>query len=122
MNAPIFFMNMISPLQKIIIIKILLPIRRSLIISIVRNPSAMILHQEIVLEHESCYVTLKIDLGTSGSLAVTQVFPSGHFWSPVVTSGHQNVVFDESEYDSKRLLHSWSINTVNEGLEQIKNI
>ena len=71
MNAPIFFMNMISPLQKIIIIKILLPIRPSLIISIVRNPSAMILHQEIVLEHESCYVTLKIDLGTSGSLEVT---------------------------------------------------
>ena len=71
MNAPIFFMNMISPLQKIIIIKILLPIRPSLIISTVLNPSAMILHQEIVLEHESCYVTLKIDLGTSGSLEVT---------------------------------------------------
>ena len=89
-------MNMISPLQKIIIIKILLPIRPSLIISTVHNLSAMILHQEIVLEHESCYVTLKIIWalpGHSRSLVVTFVFPSGHFWSPVVTSGHQNVVF-----------------------------
>ena len=65
MNAPIFFMNMISPLQKIITIRILvrihpsLIIRPSLIISIVHNPFAMILHQEIVLEHNYvrlCYI------------------------------------------------------------------
>ena len=55
MNAPIFFMNMISPPQKIITIRILVRIRPSLIIrlsltiSTVHNPFAMILHQEIVL-------------------------------------------------------------------------
>ena len=97
MNAPIFFMNMISPPQKIITIRILVRIRPSLIIrlsltiSTVHNPFAMILHQEIVLEHEI--------ISLSGHFRVTcghtrsAVFPRGRFWSPVVTSGHQNVVF-----------------------------
>ena len=88
MNAPIFFMSMISPLQKIIIIKILVPNRPSTIILTVRNPSAMILHQEIVLEHESCYVTLKIDFGTSGSLEVTFGHSGISSWSFLVTCGH----------------------------------
>ena len=90
MNAPIFFMNMISPLQKIITIKILVPIRPFPIISTVLNPSAMILHQEIVLEHE---FKIRSFPGRLRSLVVIVVFPRGHFWSPVVTSGHQNVVF-----------------------------
>ena len=96
MNAPIFFMNMISPLQKIITIQILVHIRPSqiirpsLIISIVHNPFAMILHQEIVLEHE---FKIRSFPGRLRSLVVIVVFPRGHFWSPVVTSGHQNVFF-----------------------------
>ena len=97
MNAPIFFMNMISPLQKIITIRILVPIRPSLIIrlsliiSIVHNPFAMILHQEIVLEHDIIILSghFRVTCGQVRSV----VFPRGHFWSPVVTSGHQNVVF-----------------------------
>ena len=55
--------------------------------------------------------------------SVPRVFGHGQqFWSPVVTSGHQNVVLDESEYDSEWLSHSNSINTVNKGLVQIKKI
>ena len=51
MNAPIFFMNMISPLQKIMTIRILVLIRPSLILPTVHNLFAMILLQEIVLKH-----------------------------------------------------------------------
>ena len=55
--------------------------------------------------------------------SVPRVFGLGQqCWSPVVTSGHQNVVLDESEYDSEWLSHSNSINTVNKGLVQIKKI
>ena len=97
MNAPIFFMNMISPLQKIMTIRNLVPIRPSLIIrpfliiSTVHNPFAMILHQEIVLEHDISSLSghFRVTCGHSGSV----VFPRGRFWSPVVTSGYQNVVF-----------------------------
>ena len=91
MNAPIFFMNMISPLQKIITIQILVLIRLSLIISIVHNLFVMILHQEIVLEHE--IISLSGHFRVTCGQVRSVVFPRGHFWSPVVTSGHQNVVF-----------------------------
>ena len=92
MNAPIFFMNMISPLQKIITIQILVHIRPSqiirpsLIISIVHNPFAMILHQEIVLEHD--FIILSGHFRVTCGQARSVVFPRGHFWSPVVTCGH----------------------------------
>ena len=95
MNAPIFFMNMISPLQKIITILVpirpSLIIRLSLIISIVHNLFVMILHQEIVLEHE--IISLSGHFRVTCGHARSVVFPRGRFWSPVVTSGHQNVVF-----------------------------
>ena len=48
MNAPIFFMNMISPLQKIITVQMML-VRMFLTILTVRSLFATILHQEIVL-------------------------------------------------------------------------
>ena len=48
MNAPIFFMNMISPLQKIITVQ-MMPVRMSLTILTVHSLFVTTLHQEIVL-------------------------------------------------------------------------
>ena len=48
MNAPIFFMNMISPLQKIITVQ-MMHVRMSLTILTVHSLFVTTLHQEIVL-------------------------------------------------------------------------
>ena len=122
MNAPIFFMNMISPLQKIITVLTLRPgwpivrkwpIKMFLIISTVHSLFVTILHQEIVLIHDPfSFMVIRTQSIWSWS---TVLVTCGHFRSP-------KCGFDESEYDSEWLSHSNSINTVNKGLVQIKKI
>ena len=89
MNAPIFFMNMISPLQKIITVLTLrpgwpivrkLPIRMSLIISTVHSLFVTILHQEIVLIHDPfSFMVIRTQSIWSWS---TVLVTCGHFRSP----------------------------------------